>query len=131
MSNEFNKFCASEGIRKEVISPHNPQQNGVLERKNISIVGARQAMLHDQGLTLHLCVEACNTMVYVKKKIPHQILGMSTPVEYFSGKNLDVAHFNISGSSVYCHLSKDERKNIEPTIELGIFLGYTDTPHNY
>lgn len=40
-------------------------------------------------------------------------------------------HFKIFGSSVYCHDTKDERKNIEPTTELGIFFGYTSTPHNY
>ena len=39
VSNEFKKFCASKGIRRELITPHNPQQNGVVERKNKNIVG--------------------------------------------------------------------------------------------
>ena len=56
---------------------------------------------------------------------------MSTPEEAFSGKKLDVAHFKIFGSSFYCHVNKDARKHIEPKTELGIFVGYTDTPHNY
>ena len=47
ISNEFKKFCAKEGIQRELIAPHNPQQNGVVERKNITIVGAKRAMLHD------------------------------------------------------------------------------------
>jgi len=42
-----------------------------------------------------------------------------------------VAHFKNFGSSVYCHVTQDARKNIEPTTELGIFVGYTDTPENY
>ena len=37
---EFKDFCSKEGIRRELIAPHNPQQNGVVERKNIMIVGA-------------------------------------------------------------------------------------------
>lgn len=56
---------------------------------------------------------------------------MSTPEEAFLGKKPDVAHFRIFGSSVYCHVTKDARKNLEPTAELGIFVEYTDTPHNY
>ena len=40
-------------------------------------------------------------------------------------------HFRIFGSSVYCHVTKDARKKLETITELGIFLGYTDTPHNY
>ena len=58
ISNEFKNFCASEGIRRELIAPHNPQQNGVVERKNKTIVGVARAMLHDQGLSLHMWVEA-------------------------------------------------------------------------
>ena len=56
---------------------------------------------------------------------------MKTPEEAFSGKRPDVGHFRIFGSSVYFHVTKDERKKLEPTTELGIFMGYTDTPHNY
>jgi transposase InsO family protein len=62
---EFKDFCSREGIQRELIAPHNPQQNGVVERKNKTIMGATRAVLHDQGLPLHLWEEACNTMVYV------------------------------------------------------------------
>ena len=34
ISNEFKKFCNKEGIQRELIAPHNPQQNRVVERKN-------------------------------------------------------------------------------------------------
>ena len=37
---EFKDFCSTEGIRRELITPHNPQQNGIVERKNRTIVGA-------------------------------------------------------------------------------------------
>jgi hypothetical protein len=88
-------------------------------------------MLHDQGLPMHLWVESCNTMVYVQKCCPHRVLGMSTHEEAFTGKKLDVSHFKIFGSSVYVHVTKDARKKLEPTAEVGIFVGYTKTPHNY
>jgi len=62
---EFKDFCKVEGIRREPIAPHNPQQNGVAEQKNKTIVDVAWAMLHDQGLPLHLWAEACNTTVYM------------------------------------------------------------------
>ena len=37
--NEFKDFCSKEGIRRELIAPHNPQKNGAAERKNRTIVG--------------------------------------------------------------------------------------------
>ena len=54
---------------------------------------------------------------------------MSTPEEAFTIKKLDV--FKIFGSFVYVHVTKDARKNLEPIAEVGIFVGYIETPHNY
>ena len=95
------------------------------------IVGAARAMLHDQGLPMHLWVEACNTVVYVQNHCPHRVLGMSTLEEYFNGKKPDVSHFTIFGSSVYVYVTKNARKKPELIAKVGIFVGYTETPHNY
>jgi hypothetical protein len=113
------------------MAPHNPQQNEVAKRKNRSIVGVARAMLHDQGLPMHLWAEACNTMVCVKNHCPHRVLGMSTPEEDFTGKKPDVSHLKKFGSSVYVHVTKDSRKKLVPTAKVGIFVGYIETPHNY
>ena len=75
---EFNDFYAVEGIKRELTTPHNPRQNGVDERKNITIVGVVWVMVHDQGLPLHLWAEACNTTVHLQNRGPHRILGMKT-----------------------------------------------------
>jgi hypothetical protein len=88
-------------------------------------------MLHDQGLPMHLWAEACNTAVSVQNHCPHRVLGMSTPEEAFTSKKLDVLHLNFFGSSVFVHVNKDARKKLESTAEVGIFVGYTKTPHNY
>ena len=56
---------------------------------------------------------------------------MSTPEEAFSGKRPDISHLRIFGSPVYFHVTKYARKKLEPTAEVGIFVGYTDIPHNY
>ena len=131
ISNEFKNFYSKEGIRRELIEPHNPHNNGVPERNNRTIVGAAWAMLHERGLLMNLWAEAWNTTVYVKKKIPHKVLGMITPKEAFIGKKSDVSHFKIFGSYVYVHVTKDAKKKLELTTEFWIFLGYTETPHNY
>ena len=80
---------------------------------------------------MHLWAEACNTTVYVQNRCPHRVLGMSTPEEAFTGKKPIVSHFNIFGSSIYVHVTKNVKKKLEPTTEFGIFVGYTETPHNY
>ena len=64
-STEFNDFCKEVGIKRELTFPYNPQQNGVVERKNRTIVEAAKAMIHDQSLPMFLWVEASRTTVYV------------------------------------------------------------------
>eukprot|EP00253_Pinus_taeda_P004001 PITA_04001 len=120
VSQEFKDFCEVEGIKWELTAPRNPQQNGVAERKNKTIVGAAWAMLHDQGLPLHLWTNACNTTIYLQNRSSHRILGMETLEETFSEERPDVGQFRIFGSLVYCHVTKDARKKLEPTTELGI-----------
>ena len=56
---------------------------------------------------------------------------MRTSEEAFSGKKPDVSYFKFFGSFVYFHVTKDSRKKLKPTTEIGIFLGYNDSPHNY
>ena len=53
-SNEFSEICKKAGIKRELTSPYNPQQNGVAERKNRTIMEAIRAMIHDQDLPMYL-----------------------------------------------------------------------------
>ena len=80
---------------------------------------------------MYLWAEACSTAVYMQNHGPHRVIGMSTPKEYFTGMKPDISHLKIFGSPIYIHVMKDARKKLEPTAEVGIFLGYTETPHNY
>jgi transposase InsO family protein len=53
-SKEFVAICKSTGIRMKLMVPHNPQQNGVVERKNQSIEETVKELLNDQGLSMLL-----------------------------------------------------------------------------
>ena len=53
-SNKFKELCRDSGIKRELPTPYNPQQNGVVERKNKTIMEAAREMLHDQYLPMHI-----------------------------------------------------------------------------
>ena len=57
-SNEFKELCKDPRIKRELSNPYNPQQNGVVERKNRTIMEAAREMLRDQDLPMHLWAEA-------------------------------------------------------------------------
>jgi hypothetical protein len=108
--------------------PHNPQQNGVVERKNKETV---KALLNDLGLSMFLWGEATMTTIYVQNKSPHRILKDMTPEEAFSGKKPNVENLKIFGCPVYSHIPKDKRNKLEPSRKKGIFVGYSDSSKAY
>jgi transposase InsO family protein len=130
-SKEFVEYCAAEGIKKELTVPYNPQQNGVAERKNRTIVGATRAMIHDQGLPLFLWVEASRTVVYIQNRSPHTVLGKLTPEEVFTGTRPNVSHLRIWGSVCYCHVPSEKRTKLDPTADKGILVGYNEASKAY
>jgi transposase InsO family protein len=73
-SKDFSNFCIEAGINREYTVPYNPQQNGVAERKNRTIIEATKAMIHDRSLPMIQWAEACMTAVYVQNISPYQIL---------------------------------------------------------
>ena len=64
-SNEFKELCKDSGIKRELSTPYNPQQNGIAERKNRTIMEAARVMLHDQDLPMHIWAEAARIVVCV------------------------------------------------------------------
>jgi len=125
------EYCAAEGIKKELIVPYNSQQNGVAERKNMTIMGVARAMIHDQGLPMFLWAEACRTTVYIQNMSPHTILGKLTPEEVYTGTRPDVSHLHIFGSICYCHVPSKKRTKLDPTTYKGILVGYNEASKAY
>jgi hypothetical protein len=64
-----------------------PQQNGVAEWKNKTIMEAVKTMIHNQDLPMCLWEEATMAIVYVQNQLSHSALGFKTPEEMFTGKN--------------------------------------------
>jgi hypothetical protein len=130
-SKEFVAFYKSIGIRRDLIVPHNPQQNGVAERKNKLIEETIKTLRNDQGLSMFLWGEEAMTTIYVQNRSPHRILKDMTPEEAFSGKKPNVENLRIFGCPVYSHIPKDKRNKLEPLGKKGIFVGYSDSSKAY
>lgn len=62
-SKDFDAFYREVGIKMELTVPYNPQKNGVVERKNKSIIETTKAMTPDLYLPLYLWAEAHSTNV--------------------------------------------------------------------
>jgi hypothetical protein len=125
-SKEFVNYCKEVGIKRELTTPYNPQQNGVAERKNRTIMEAVKIMIHDQDLPMCLWEEAAKTTIYVQNQLSHSALGFKTLEEMFSGKKPEVIHLKIFGCPIFVHIPKEKRNKMDPSGKKGIFVGYCE-----
>jgi transposase InsO family protein len=65
----FESFCEKHEIIHEFSSPRTPQQIGVVERKNRSLLEMARIMIHENNLANHFWTEAVNTACYVQNRI--------------------------------------------------------------
>jgi transposase InsO family protein len=131
ISRDFSDFCIEARIKKEYTVPYNPQQYGVAERKNRTVIEETKAMIHDHNLPMILWAEASMTSVYVQNRSPCQILKNMTPEEAFTGVKLEVRHFKIFGCPVYLHVPEEKRSKLYPSGRKGTFVGYSESSKAY
>ncbi|KAK2991725.1 hypothetical protein RJ640_004253 [Escallonia rubra] len=60
-SNEFHNFCEDERLERQITVDYTPQQNGVSERKNQTVIEMAKSMLHDKGIPRSFWAEAVHT----------------------------------------------------------------------
>ena len=122
-SEEFKVYCEENGIKRQLTTPYSPQQNGVVERKNRTIMSCVRSMLKEKKLPLELCAEAVNTCVYVLNRSYTKSLENSTPYEKWSGRKPSIDHLRAFGSVVHVKTTKRVNK-LEDRSNVMVFIGY-------
>jgi transposase InsO family protein len=85
VNNHVNNFLKRNGIRHQLSVEYTPQQNGVAEKANRTIVEKTKSMLIESGLNTKYWAEAVNTAVYLKNRSPTKALSETTPEQAWSG----------------------------------------------
>ena len=122
-SAEFKEWLAKSGIRQETSAPYTPQQNGVAERTNRTIMNAVRSQMHSKRVPLYLWGEATVSTIYVLNRSLINFLNV-TPFESWYGRKPDVSHIRTFGSRVFAHVPEQNRRKLDPKAEKCIFIGY-------
>jgi transposase InsO family protein len=120
-SNEFKAYCKSQGIVRHYTIPYMPQQNGVAERWNKTIISKARCMLSNSGLNRRFWAEAASTACYLINRSPCITLGKKTPIEVWSGSPADYSQLRVFGCTAYAHVDNGK---LEPRAAKCIFIGY-------
>ncbi|GJX66478.1 retrovirus-related pol polyprotein from transposon TNT 1-94 [Tanacetum coccineum] len=122
---EMNQFCEMKGILRQFSVARTPQQNGVAERRNRTLIEAARTMLADSKLPTTFWAEAVNTACYVQNKVlvvkPHN----KTPYELFHGRTPTLSFMRPFGCPVTILNTIDHLGKFDGKADEGFFVGYS------
>lgn len=124
-SSEFTNDLKKEGIKHEWTVPGTPQQNGVVERMNRTVLEKARCLRLNAGLPLSFWSDAVVNAVYLINRLPQKANNGDTAIKVWRGRDSGVNHLRIFGCPAYYLIPTDKRKNkLEAKSQRMIFLGY-------
>ncbi|KAH9684519.1 Integrase catalytic domain-containing protein [Citrus sinensis] len=121
-SDQFLQVCQNEGIKRHFTVRHTPQQNGVAERMNRTLLEKVRCMLSNAGLDKKFWAEAASYASHLVNRLPSTAIGGKTPMEMWSGKHAqDYDSLHVFGCPAYYHV-KDGK--LDPCARKAIFVGF-------
>jgi hypothetical protein len=123
-SNDFRAYYKNNGIRRELTQALKPQQNGVLEHRNRTIIERACSLVHEASLPAYLWPEVVETTNHLVNLNPTRANLGITPNQRYSGKIPIVEHLQVFGCVAYMHIPKKNRKKLYNKTQKCMFLGY-------
>ena len=126
----FDAFCLEHGIEHQYSAPRVPQQNGVVERKNRTLVEMARTMLDEHRTPRRFWAEAISTACYISNRIFLRSILNLTSYELRFGRKPKVSHLRVFGCRCFI-LKRGNLDKFESRSSDGIFLGYSPHGHSY
>lgn len=130
LNTNFYSFLKAKGILKQHTTGYKPQQNGVAERKNRSLMEMARCMQIDADLPNPLWAEAVRTANFLQNRVPSKAV-RSTPYELWHGEKPKVDQFQIFGSKGYVFIPQEKRKKLDKKSRPMTFVGYDEEPKGF
>ncbi|GKD40733.1 retrovirus-related pol polyprotein from transposon TNT 1-94 [Tanacetum coccineum] len=112
------------GITHQTSVARTPQQNGVVERRNQTLVEAARTMLIFSKASLFLWAEAINTACYIQNRSLIRLRYNKTLYELMQDKKPDLSFFHVFGSLCYPTNDHEDLGKFDAKADIGIFVGY-------
>jgi hypothetical protein len=130
-NSQIEGFLEDEGIKHEFSSTYTPQQNGVVERKNRTLLDMARTMLDEYKTPDQFWAEAINTACYsINRLYLHRIL-KKTSYELLTGKKPNVSYFRIFGSKCFILVKRGRKSKFAPKAVEGFLLRYDSNTRAY
>ncbi|WVZ50199.1 hypothetical protein U9M48_001476 [Paspalum notatum var. saurae] len=133
---EFNsiaigEFCGEHGIKHYTTAPYTPQQNGVVERRNQTVVEMAQCLLKSMDVPAAFWGEAVKTAVYILNRSPTKSLDGKTPFEAWYKRKPSVQHLRTFGCVAFVKIVGPGVNKLADRSVPGVFLRYEPGTKGY
>jgi transposase InsO family protein len=118
---QVEEFLEEEGIKHEFSAPYTPQQNGVVERKNRTLIDMARTMLGEYKTPKRFWSEAVNTACHTINRLYLHRLLKKTSYELLTGNKPNVSYFRVFGSKCYILVKKGRHSKFAPKAVEGFF----------
>jgi transposase InsO family protein len=130
-NSQIEGFLEDEGIKHEFSSPCTPQQNGVVERNNRTLLDMARTILDEYKTPDQFWAKAINTACYsINELYLHRIL-KKTSYELLTCKNANVSYFRVFGSKCFILVKRNRKSKFAPKVVEGFLLGYDSNTRAY
>ncbi|GJR45781.1 retrovirus-related pol polyprotein from transposon TNT 1-94 [Tanacetum coccineum] len=119
------------GIFHQKSVPRTPQQNDVVERRNRTLVEAARTMLIFSKALMFLWAEAVATACYTQNRSLIHTRHNKTPYDLVHDKKPDLTFLRVFGALCYPTNDSEDLRKLQPTADIGIFVGYTPSRKGY
>ncbi|GJV94283.1 retrovirus-related pol polyprotein from transposon TNT 1-94, partial [Tanacetum coccineum] len=131
LNKNLHAYFAQEGIKHQTSTARTPEQNGVVERWNRTLVEAARTMLSAAKVPLFFWAEAIATTCFTQNRSLVISRHEKTPYQIINGRKPSVRFFHIFGSLCYIigdGKNLDKMKEKAPTVTPTENINQAETP---
>ncbi|GJW69279.1 retrovirus-related pol polyprotein from transposon TNT 1-94 [Tanacetum coccineum] len=127
----MSEYYEGVGIFHQKSVPRTPQQNGVVERRNRTLVEAARTMMIFSKAPMFLWAEAVATACYTQNRSLIHTRHNKTPYELVHDKKPDLTFFRVFGALCYPTNDSENLGKFQAKADIGIFVGYAPSRKGY
>ncbi|KAL4591583.1 hypothetical protein LXL04_004552 [Taraxacum kok-saghyz] len=126
----FFEFCRDNGIVNQYTMPGTPQQNGVAERRNRTLMDMVRSMLANTNLPQNLWTEALKTAIHILNRVPSKSVP-KTPFELWTGRKPSLKYLKVRGCPAEAKLYNPQSQKLDMKTVSCFFIGYPERSKGY
>jgi hypothetical protein len=125
------EFCEDKGIKHEFSATYTPEKNGVVERKNMTLIEMSRSMLDEYKVSDSFWAEAINTARHASNRLYCHRFFNKTPYELLNGRKPNISYFQVFGCKFYILRKGSRLSKFQIKCDERFLIGYSSNSKAY